>query len=511
MVDMKTKNQNKKTETTSSIPNISLLSYARTNRIFDGSLVAGVIISVLLCLYLVHDTAFAQNYDERPTFTQTQSDNSLVVAKGVSSDGSVHVTITSTSIVADQPLALQIAFTDPQGNLIPNEHYGIRAQQMDSNGALILSNESAFAANGKDIQVTSSLLNVSPINFQVQLQGAGAPDTSITEWTGPNEIVSITIGQEYSYHTAVSQAPEETNQVITIPYGAYDPNFNTAAPTWYQPPVVTINVNQSVTWVNQDKELHTVTSGKSAGREGLIGNSVGEPDGLFDSGHINVGQSWTHKFTQAGTFEYFCSIHPWMQGYVIVQQAQPIPTDIAGHKISKFPLVRLTQDRAYEVDLDWEPHYITAGQQITFIYQIYDNIKFLAIPAHYVFAITQNGQQLYKVDDSTQFGGAYQYFRFDNPGPVTFEFDDIAHTGQSVQYSTIVRQGDSGMGNMNMPMVEPARNLEISWWLMPLFFVPAGVAVAVIYYFKQRAKIAARLTRTTTKSSSKTSEKKSPI
>lgn len=494
------KPKNKKTGTKPS-ENILHLPCYNSNKVFEGSLSVGVIISVLLALSLVQSTAFAQS----------ESDNSLVVAKGVSSDGSVHVTITSTPIVADQPLALQIAFTDSHGNLIPYEHYGIRAQQMEGNGVLILSNESALAVNGKDIQVTGSLQNVSPVNFQVQLQGAGAPDTSISEWAGPNEIISITIGQEYSYRTAVSQAPAGTNEVVTIPYGAYDPNFNTAAPNWYQPAVVTINVNQSVTWVNQDKEVHTITSGKSAGRAGLLGNRVGQPDGLFDSGPVNIGQSWTHKFTQAGTFEYFCTIHPWMQGYVIVQQAQHVPTDAEGNEITKFPLIRFTQDRAYEVDLDWEPHYITTGQQITFIYQIYDNIKFQAIPAHYVFTITQNGQQLYRVDDSTQFGGAYQYFRFDNAGPVTFQFDDIAHTGQSVQYSTMVNQGDPSMSGMNMPMVEPARNMEITWWLMPLFFVPTGGAVTAIYIIKRRVKRVDQDHKASTIKSSKTSEKKTPI
>lgn len=493
---MNTKIKNKKTRTHSSMENICLLSY--TDRIFEAILVISVVISVLSILYLVHGTAFAQ----------TESGNRLVVATGASSDGSVHVTITSTPIETDQPLALQIAFTDPNGKSIPYEHYGIRAQQMDGNGVLLLSNESALAVNGQDIQVTSSLQNISPVNFQVQLQGAGAPDTSITEWTGPNEIVDITIGQKYSYHTAVSEAPEDTSQVITIPYGAYDPNYNTAAPTWYQPPVTTISVNQSVTWVNQDKEIHTVTSGKSAGRAGLLGNSIGQPDGLFNSGNIDIGQSWTHKFTQVGTFEYFCTIHPWMQGYVVVQPAHPIPTDAEGHKIAKFPLVRLTQDRAYEVDLDWEPHYITTGQKITFVYQIYDNIKFLAIPAHYVFTITQNGQQLYRVDDSTQYGGAYQYFQFDNPGPATFEFDDVDHTGQSVRYSTIVKQGNSSMSNMNMPITEPARNLEISWWLMPLFFVPAGISIAGVYYLKIKVKSTPTIHGTR---SNKMFEKKSPI
>lgn len=468
-----------------------------------------LIILLSLTFFLSQGAAFAQNYDEHPTFTQS-SGNSLVVASGTSSDGSVHVTVTSTPIEADKPLAMQIAFTDPHGNLIQNEHYGIRAQQMDSNGALILSNESAFAANGKDLQVTDSLLNVSPVNFQVQLQGAGAPDTSITEWTGPNEILTITIGQQYSYHTAVSQAPATTNEVVTIPYGAYDPNYNTAAPTWYQPSVVTINVNQSITWVNQDKEVHTITSGKSAGRAGLIGNSVGKPDGLFDSSQIGIGQSWTHRFLQAGTFEYFCSIHPWMQGFVVVNQAQLVPTDAEGNKLTKFPLVRFTQDRAYELDLDWEPHYITTGQQTTFIYQVYDNIKFQAIPAHYVFTIVQNGQQLYKVDDSTQFGGAYQYFRFDNPGPVTFEFDDIAHTGQTVQFSTLVKQGDQSAGAMNMPMVEPARNMELTWWLMPLFFVPTAGAVAGIYVVKRKSKREDAATKAAPRHNDK-STNKSPI
>ena len=446
----------------------------------------GVILMVIVVPYLVQGSAFAQ-YDEAPTFTQENPAGSLVTASAVSSDGSVRVTITSTPIEADQPLALQITFTGPHGNLIPYENYGIRAQQMEGNGVLILSNESALAVGGKDIQVTSTLQNVSPVNFQVQLQGSGAPNTSISEWKGPNEIVSVTIGGQYSYHTAVSQAPTGTNQVVTIPYGAYDPNFNTAAPNWYEPSVVTISVNQSVTWINQDKETHTVTSGQSAGRSGLVSGTMGKPNGVFDSSDIMVGQSWTHKFTKAGTYEYFCSIHPWMQGYVVVKPTESVPLDAYGNEITKFPVIRLTPDRHYEVDLDWEPHYITTGEKVMFIYQVYDNIKYEAIPAHYIFTITQNGQQLYRIEDSTQFGGAYQYFQFDKTGPVTFDFSNVAHSGESVQYSTVVQQGNS-TDSMDMPMVEPARNMDLNWWLMPLFFVPCGGAVAAIYVIKRKTK-----------------------
>ncbi|MDE1765338.1 MAG: hypothetical protein KGI27_03570 [Thaumarchaeota archaeon] len=490
----------------------SILPQVKSKKIFEEYLTYGMIIFILSSLYLVHSPAFAQYYDKTPEFTQTESNSQLVVGKAVSSDGSVHVTLISTPIEPDQPLALQISFTDPQGRLIPYENYGIRAQQIEGNGAWILSNESALAADGKDIQVTSDLQNVSPVNFQIQLQGSGAPDTSISEWTGPNEIVSITIGNQYSAHTAVSQAPSGTSQVVTIPYGAYNPQFDTSAPSWYAPSTVTISVNQSVTWINQDKEIHTVTSGHSSGRASLLGNSVGQPNGLFDSGNILIGKSWTHKFTTTGTFEYYCSLHPWMQGYVIVKPTESVPVDAYGNEITKFPVVRLTPDRAYEVDLDWEPHYITTGKQIVFIYQVYDNIKYEAIPAHYVFTIIQNGQQLYKIEDSTQFGGAYQYFRFDNTGPVTFEFSDIAHTDQDVQYTTVVNPGNStDTSDMNMPMVEPARNMDVNFWLMPIFFVPAGVAVAVVYAKKRMRNAAKTHFRSSDRPNDKTLAKKTPI
>ncbi|MDE1862236.1 MAG: hypothetical protein KGI33_04920 [Thaumarchaeota archaeon] len=474
-----------------------------------SSLVCGILLSAFLGFCLSQAPVFAQYYSTS-SFASTPSGSSLIHGSAVSSDGSVHVLITSTPIETDQPLAFQITFADPKGNLIPYENYGITAQQMVGNGALLLSNMSALAVDGKDIQVTSALQNVSPVNIQVQLQGSGAPNTSISEWKGPNEILTITLGAKYASSTAASAAPKGTSQVVTIPFGAFNPKFNTAAPQWYEPSVVTIGVNQSVTWINQDKEVHTVTSGQSAGRGGLVYGTEGKPNGVFDSGNIPIGSSWTHKFTKPGTFEYFCTIHPWMQGYVIVKPSEAVPVDAYGNQITKFPVIRLTPDRRYEVDLDWEPHYIRTGEKVIFIYQVYDNYKDLAIPAHYVFTITQNGQQLYRVADSTQFGGAYQYFRFDKAGPVTFRFDDVANTGGSVQYTTVVNEGNSTT-DMSMPIVEPARNLELNWWLMPLFFVPAGLASAGVYYLKLRNKRRDARGLVRDEEGVKTDEKKSPI
>jgi len=74
------------------------------------------------------------------------------------------------------------------------------------------------------------------------------------------------------------------------------------------PSVVTVDVGETVTWSNVDTAAHTVTSGSAA--DG--------PDGNFDSMLFLAGASFEATFDEAGTFPYFCMVHPWMVGTVIV-------------------------------------------------------------------------------------------------------------------------------------------------------------------------------------------------
>jgi plastocyanin len=71
----------------------------------------------------------------------------------------------------------------------------------------------------------------------------------------------------------------------------------------FQPSTVTIKVGQSVTWTNADDRDHTV-------------NAV---DNSFKSGNLKNGASFTHRFEQAGSFDYACSYHPRMRGTVSVE------------------------------------------------------------------------------------------------------------------------------------------------------------------------------------------------
>ncbi len=96
---------------------------------------------------------------------------------------------------------------------------------------------------------------------------------------------------------------------VVIPAGAFDPANAERA---YAPRTATVPVGTTVTWTNDDSVIHTVTSGSSDG-------SAGTPDGLFDSGNLESDDTFAFTFDEPGTFEYYCTPHPWMRGTIVVQ------------------------------------------------------------------------------------------------------------------------------------------------------------------------------------------------
>ena len=76
----------------------------------------------------------------------------------------------------------------------------------------------------------------------------------------------------------------------------------------YVPSMITVNQGEKVTWSNEDVAFHSVTSGE-----------YGAPTNLFDSGHLDPGEKFSVSFDQKGEYDYFCTLHPWMKGRVIVE------------------------------------------------------------------------------------------------------------------------------------------------------------------------------------------------
>lgn len=77
----------------------------------------------------------------------------------------------------------------------------------------------------------------------------------------------------------------------------------------YIPASVTIAAGGKVTWKNDDTAAHTVTSGTPANG----------PDGTFDSSLVMGGKTFEVTLDKAGSYDYFCMVHPWMTGKVIVK------------------------------------------------------------------------------------------------------------------------------------------------------------------------------------------------
>jgi len=76
----------------------------------------------------------------------------------------------------------------------------------------------------------------------------------------------------------------------------------------YVPSLIVIEKGKQVTWVNEDSAFHSVTSG-----------FYDSPTDLFDSGHLDPFESFTLTFDETGIYDYHCTLHPWMEGQVVVE------------------------------------------------------------------------------------------------------------------------------------------------------------------------------------------------
>jgi glucose/arabinose dehydrogenase/plastocyanin len=78
----------------------------------------------------------------------------------------------------------------------------------------------------------------------------------------------------------------------------------------FSPAQLTVPVGTTVVWQNEDNLAHTVTAGRHTGPE---------PE-RFDSGLFDPGESFSYTFDEAGTFDYYCTIHPAMQATITVEE-----------------------------------------------------------------------------------------------------------------------------------------------------------------------------------------------
>ena len=297
--------------------------------------------------------------------------------------------------------------------------------------------------------------------------------------------------------------------IIDIPFGAYNPELNTPAEVWYDPPQIFVTVGDTITWYNDDREAHTVTSGDGPGRFGWMDNKdFGTPDGIFDSGRFMPGESWSYKFEESGTFSYFCTIHPWMEGIVVIEKAIPdFPHDASGKKLD-FPLIQYTPDRNIEVDLSWDPPVIKTHEKIQFVYQFYDpQTNSNLAEMKYSFVIFQNGNEIFRDKGLSQIGGDYRNFIFSDSGSIIIRIEGIQSPSifaeESVTVSGTVENKEQRSVDFTSAVydnpektshetyhIKPAQRLTTYYELMIfIILVPAILFLIALFWLKGKPKI----------------------
>ena len=123
-------------------------------------------------------------------------------------------------------------------------------------------------------------------------------------------VILVTIALSFSNYS-IEENVQETDFVIKadviMPMKVSRPGCD-INDNCYVPSLIVIEKGKQVTWVNEDSAFHSVTSGFYTA-----------PTELFDSGYLDPFESYTLTFDEVGTYDYFCILHPWMKGQVIVK------------------------------------------------------------------------------------------------------------------------------------------------------------------------------------------------
>ncbi|HZC48203.1 MAG TPA: cupredoxin domain-containing protein [Nitrososphaeraceae archaeon] len=146
-------------------------------------------------------------------------------------------------------------------------------------------NNNTMENNSNGNNSTESIINTAKNNSINELQVSSANGTSITNMSAGTSTSSIS--------------------TISIVSGSSLPSNR----EFYVPKTVETTVGSMINWKNEDFGPHTVTSGDM---------TTGKT-GVFDSNIIQKGSTFSFLFDKVGEYDYFCTLHPFMTGRVIVK------------------------------------------------------------------------------------------------------------------------------------------------------------------------------------------------
>ena len=211
------------------------------------------------------------------------SNSSNTLASHFSTNASSSSALTETVSMFDWQYELQKRLQKPQVINYSQQAFEEEEQEQQHNVTTTTTTESEeIQERGEDISLSKDS-NLA---------------TNITD-TNNTEVTTLMDNDD------TSTASTSTTHISMVP-GSSNPNNK----VFYDPTSANVKPSTTVTWTNDDTLPHTVTSGNA--------DTTG-PSGEFDSGIVMGGGSFTHTFDKAGSFDYYCALHPYMIGQVIVE------------------------------------------------------------------------------------------------------------------------------------------------------------------------------------------------
>ena len=261
---------------------------------------------------------------------------------------------------------------------------------------------------------------------------------------------------------------------VSVSEGSSSPGCE-ATNSCFTPNEVTVDVGGEVTWTNGDSAAHTVSSGDLKADPNNVGT-------LFDSGLLPAGKTFSHKFDAAGEFPYFCMVHPWMIGKVIVQEAMAEEPTTETPTTEMTELYGMSSDGSVKVEISTSTP--TSGEAMTI------NVEFTD-------AATGNKIQHINYDISAMQGGT----------SVLEVMGAHEHAGSGKHMTSALGSADSvdvkvTINGIGLPTVDPStwtgpKGDVVMFNVVPEFGTIAmmilGVAIVSIVAVTTRSKVIPRL------------------
>ena len=175
-------------------------------------------------------------------------------------------------------------------------------------------------------------------------------------------IVSVTSTSAFADHSEV--AIETADNDLAAP-GCLETEIGC-----YTPNTAVVDVGGVVTMTNTDEfGIHTFTAG-------TVDGFTPTPSDVFDSGILNVGDSFEYSPDTVGEIPYYCTLHTWMQGVIIVQEVEAEEHDAEAEEHDEELLVTITDS------------VVNGRTQV--------DLEFSELHVNYEITATQNGETILK-------------------------------------------------------------------------------------------------------------------